>query len=115
MVRADQTAIGLTLTNLVDNAIRYSGASRFLRLAAHCTGASVVFEIEDKGTGIAAEDVPHITRRFFRGRGVATGGSGLGLAIAQRIVADHGGVLKVTSALGTGTIVSVTLPIDISV
>lgn len=110
-VRADRTAIGLTLTNLVDNAIRYAGTSRFLRLAAHHRGDSVVFEVEDKGQGIAPEDVPNVTRRFFRGRGAATGGSGLGLAIAQRIVADHGGTLQVTSALGSGTTVSVTLPL----
>lgn len=110
-VRADRTAIGLTLTNLVDNAIRYAGTSRFLRLAAHHRGNSVVFEVEDKGQGIAPEDVPNVTRRFFRGRGAATGGSGLGLAIAQRIVADHHGTLHVTSALGSGTTVSVTLPV----
>ena len=110
-VRADRTAIGLTLTNLVDNAIRYAGTSRFLRLAAHHRGNAVVFEVEDKGQGIAPEDVPNVTRRFFRGRGAATGGSGLGLAIAQRIVADHHGTLHVTSALGSGTTVSVTLPV----
>ena len=110
-VRADRTAIGLTLTNLVDNAIRYSGTSRFLRLAAHRHGPSVIFEVEDRGVGIAAEDVPHVTRRFFRGRGAATGGSGLGLAIAQRIVTDHGGILRVTSTQGAGTTVSVTLPV----
>ena len=110
-VRADRTAIGLTLTNLVDNAIRYSGTSRFLRLAAHRNGPSVFFEVEDWGVGIAPEDVPHVTRRFFRGRGAATGGSGLGLAIAQRIVTDHGGTLRVTSAQGSGTTVGVTLPV----
>ena len=110
-VRADRTAIGLTLTNLVDNAIRYAGTSRFLRLAAHHRGNAVVFEVEDKGQGIAPEDVPNVTRRFFRGRGAATGGSGLGLAIAQRIVADHHGTLQVASALGSGTTVSVTLPV----
>ena len=74
-------------------------------------GPSVIFEVEDRGVGIAAEDVPHVTRRFFRGRGAATGGSGLGLAIAQRIVTDHGGILRVTSTQGAGTTVSVTLPV----
>jgi len=109
-VRADRTAIGLALTNLVDNAMRYSGESRFLRLGAHKEGDRVVFAVQDKGVGIAAADIPNVTRRFFRGKGAATGGSGLGLAIAQRIVADHQGTLRVDSTLGTGTTVSFSLP-----
>ena len=110
-VRADRTALGLALTNLVDNAIRYSGESRFLRLGAHREGDRVVFAVEDKGVGIAADDLPNVTRRFFRGKGAASGGSGLGLAIAQRIVADHQGVLQVSSTLGAGTTVSFSLPV----
>lgn len=109
-VRADRTAIGLALTNLVDNAMRYSGESRFLRLGAHRDGDRVVFAVEDKGLGIAADDIPNVTRRFFRGKGAAAGGSGLGLAIAQRIVTDHQGTLHVASSLGAGTTVSFSLP-----
>ncbi len=110
LVRADRTAIGLALTNLVDNAIRYSGGKRFLRLAAHREGESVTFAVEDHGAGIAPEDLPNVTRRFFRGRGAASGGSGLGLAIAQRIVADHRGRLSVSSTVEVGTTVSFSLP-----
>jgi signal transduction histidine kinase len=110
LVRADRTAIGLALTNLVDNAMRYSGESRFLRLGSHRDGSRVTFAVEDKGVGIAAEDLPNVTRRFFRGRSAVAGGSGLGLAIAQRIVADHQGVLDVSSTLGSGTTVSFSLP-----
>lgn len=110
LVRADRTAIGLTLTNLVDNAIRYAGTNRFLRLAAHRSDGTVVFAVEDRGAGIAPEDLPNVTRRFFRGKGAASGGSGLGLAIAQRIVSDHGGTLSVSSTVGSGTTVSFCLP-----
>ncbi|MGE0394652.1 MAG: sensor histidine kinase [Vicinamibacterales bacterium] len=110
-VRADRTAIGLALTNLVDNAMRYAGQSRFLRLGAHRDGDRVTFAVEDRGAGIAAEDLPNVTRRFFRGKGAAAGGSGLGLAIAQRIVADHQGTLHVASTLGSGTTVSFSLPV----
>lgn len=110
-VRADRTAIGLALTNLVDNAMRYSRDSRFLRLGAHRDGTRVTFTVEDKGVGIAADDLPNVTRRFFRGKGAAAGGSGLGLAIAQRIMTDHQGTLQVASTLGAGTTISVSLPV----
>lgn len=109
-VRADRTAIGLAVTNLVDNAIRYAGPGRFLRLGARRDGHQVIFEVEDHGVGIAEADLPHVTRRFFRGQGAASGGSGLGLAIVQRIVADHGGTLQVRSTPGQGTTVAFTLP-----
>ncbi len=67
-------------------------------------------DVIDSGIGISAEELPHVTRKFVRGKAVQSGGSGLGLAIATRIARDHGGRLEIESAVGSGTTVTVTLP-----
>ena len=71
--------------------------------------------VTDRGDGIAAEHIPHLTRRFYRtdpGRSRASGGTGLGLAIVKHIVERHRGRLDVESTVGEGTRVTVTLPLD---
>jgi len=109
-IRGDRTACLLLFDNLVDNAIRYSPAEKWLRIRARAVGASVIVAITDRGMGIPADELAQVTRRFFRGRSAGSGGSGLGLAIASRIAADHHGSLKIESAVGAGTTVTVTLP-----
>ena len=109
-VRGDRTACMLLFDNLVDNAIRYSPGERRIRIEARRAGNKVSIAVADRGSGIPAEELPLVTRRFFRGRRAGTGGSGLGLAIASRIAADHGGTLRIESAAGSGTTVTVTLP-----
>jgi len=109
-IRGDRTACLLLFDNLVDNAIRYSPSEKRLRIQARAAGASVIVAIADRGTGIPADELPQVTRRFFRGRSASSGGSGLGLAIASRIAADHHGSLTIESAVGAGTTVTVTLP-----
>ena len=109
-VRADRTAFALLLDNLIDNAIRYSNAEKWLAVRAAAAGDTVVIEVRDHGMGILRDEIAQVTRRFFRGRGAGTGGSGLGLAIADRIANDHGGRLAIESEPGTGTTVRLTLP-----
>jgi signal transduction histidine kinase len=111
-VRGDRTAMGLLLDNLVDNAIRYSPESRFLRIGAHRENGRVVIEVCDKGRGIPEDELDLVTRKFFRGRHLTSHGSGLGLAIVQRIVTDHDGELGISSNVNVGTTVSVRLPIS---
>lgn len=111
LVRADPTALGLVLNNLLDNAIRYSRDRRHVTVAARRSGEAVVLSVADQGIGIPESEIGSVTRRFFRGRHSVSGGSGLGLAIVDRIVSDHGGGLAITSVAGAGTTVSVTLPI----
>lgn len=111
LVRADRTAMGLMLDNLVDNAIRYSPTLRWLRIAARRGGDGLItLDVSDKGRGIPKDELDQVTRRFFRGRGAVSNGSGLGLAIVKRIVTDHGGRLEIRSVVDTGTTVSVTIP-----
>jgi signal transduction histidine kinase len=111
LVRADATALGLLLDNLVDNAIRYSPTTRFLRITARPHRDMVTLDVGDQGCGIPADEIEYVTRRFFRGRQMVANGTGLGLAIVKRIVADHGGRLAINSAVNVGTTVSVSLPI----
>ena len=70
------------------------------------TAQGVEVTVSDTGTGIRAEDLPHVFERFYRGeksRNRGTGGAGLGLAIARGIVQAHGGKIEVESELSKGT------------
>ncbi len=109
-IRADRAAVELALSNVIDNAIRYSRGSRHLTIAAWADGGMVVLQVRDSGVGITAEELPHVRRRFVRGRGTSEGGSGLGLAICDRILSDHGGSLTIDSQPGVGTAVSLRFP-----
>jgi signal transduction histidine kinase len=111
LVKADRTAMMLTLDNLVDNAIRYSPDRQFIRISARRDGANVVIEVQDHGTGISRQELSTVRRKFARGRLAGAGGSGLGLAIVSRIVADHKGTFVLDSEPGTGTKAKVYLPI----
>ena len=110
LIRGDRTALRLALDNVVDNAIRYGGAQRWLAIRACSRDTHVVIDIEDHGAGIPADELPNIHRKFVRGRFAVPGGSGLGLAIVSRIVADHGGRLTIQSTPGSGTTASLSLP-----
>ena len=111
LVEGDPNALSLLLNNLIDNAIRYSKDEHWLGVSAHTNGTSVTIEVSDHGTGIPADELSRVTRKFFRGRSAVSGGSGLGLAIVDRIVTDHGGTMDIRSQAGQGTTVSVTLPV----
>ncbi len=110
-VRGDGSALALMLDNLIDNVIRHSRTGRDVRVRVETRGtAAVVLDVIDTGGGIAADEVRHVTRKFYRGRQAGDGGTGLGLAIASRIAGDHGGSLRVLSEPGVGTTVRVVLP-----
>jgi two-component system phosphate regulon sensor histidine kinase PhoR len=110
LARADRTAMMLALDNLIDNAIRYSAHDRFIRISARRDGRNVLIEVQDRGIGIPAEELPNVRRKFVRGRLARTDGSGLGLAIVSRIVADHKGTFVLKSAVGSGTTARIHIP-----
>jgi signal transduction histidine kinase len=109
-IRADSTALGLVLINLIDNAIRYSGEQKWLRITASRQGEEISIAIADHGDGIPADEMRHVQRKFYRGRRARSDGSGLGLALAERIIRDHGGSLTLQSSVGQGTTVVILLP-----
>ena len=109
-VRADRTALVLALDNLIDNAIRYSAEAKTVSVRASGQADHVRFDVIDRGVGIHADDLPQVRRRFVRGRTARGPGNGLGLAIVNRIAADHGGALEITSEVGRGTTVTLIIP-----
>jgi two-component system sensor histidine kinase MprB len=106
--------LGRAINNLIDNAVKYSppGARIEIHLAtADRPGEGAQLTVRDHGPGIAAEDLPHIFDRFYRGA-EARGrpGSGLGLAIVRQVVEQHGGSIAAEAAPGGGTSMRVRLP-----
>jgi len=111
-VRVDPTAFRQILTNLVENAVRYTREGS-VTLRTRRSDEGVWVDVSDTGIGIAAEHLPRIFERFYRvdaGRSRADGGTGLGLAIVRHLVDAHGGRLEASSAVGRGTTISVLLP-----
>jgi len=112
-IHADPERLAQVLGNLINNALRYTPDGGRITLAARTHGSAVVLEVQDNGAGIAADALPHIFDRFYRGdpaRGQANGESGLGLAIAKSIVEAHGGTITATSAPGQETTFTIALP-----
>jgi signal transduction histidine kinase len=92
----DPHLLGRAITNVLENAVRYTPEGGAIRLDWSADGGQWRFSVCDSGPGITAEDLPHLFAPFYRGeasRNRATGGAGLGLAIAQRIMRAHGGAL----------------------
>lgn len=103
------------VANLIDNALKFCPAGARITLAARATGGRVEVSVADTGPGIAAADLPHLFDRFYQSRqsvapATGEGGKGLGLAIVKRIVELHDGIVSVTSTLGSGTKVVLSVP-----
>lgn len=111
LVNADRTSIVLALDNLIDNAMRYSGTSREMSIVGRALNGHIEIAVGDRGVGIATDELERVKGRFARGRSAQGHGSGLGLAIVNRIVSDHGGVLRIESVKNAGTTATVTLPL----
>lgn len=110
---ADRERMLQVLRILVDNAQRYTPGGGRIVLGARRFGGRILFSVADTGAGIAHEDLPHVFDRFYRAdrsRARSTGGAGLGLAIARGIIEAHAGRLRLNSAIGQGTTVTVDLP-----
>jgi two-component system, OmpR family, sensor histidine kinase SenX3 len=105
--------IATAVTNLVENAIAYSGDDTKVTLTVRQDDAWIEIDVADQGIGIAPDDVDRIFERFYRAdqaRSRATGGTGLGLAIVKHIATNHGGRVDVTSELGGGSTFTLRLP-----
>ena len=99
------------LGNLVTNALRHTPSGGRITLHAELGAAVVRFMVEDTGSGIAPEELPHLFDRFWHGRHAAQRGSGLGLPLVRGIVHAHGGAVDVSSAIGVGSRFGFTIPI----
>lgn len=110
--RADESLLRHIFSNLISNAVKYSPAGTPVRFRARREGADAVFEIQDQGIGIPAEDMPKLFEAFSRCGNVGeVPGTGLGLVIVKRCVELHGGRLDIDSKPGEGSTFTVRLPL----
>ena len=110
---ADADRLAQVFANLLDNALKYTPNGGTVMLTAQLGSGGAVVTVADTGSGIPAEDLPHIFERFYRvEKSKAAGrGYGLGLAITKEIVQAHGGAISVESVSGLGTKFTVRLPL----
>jgi len=102
----DSEAVSQILSNLLDNAIKYTPESGRIEVRVAHFGTQPFLEVRDTGVGIAEEDIPHIFERFYRadrGRSRENGSIGLGLSIAQAIAKDHSAQIVVRSLPNGGS------------
>jgi two-component system phosphate regulon sensor histidine kinase PhoR len=101
------------VVNLVDNAIKYSDPGKSVFVEAARRGDTLEISVRDGGCGIATEHLPRVFERFYRvdkSRSREMGGTGLGLAIVKHIALAHGGSVAAESALGRGSVFTITIP-----
>lgn len=113
-IKADRIRITEVLTNLVANALNYTGPKGSITVSIEYKDNMVVTHVQDTGQGIPREALPHLFSKFFRVSGKLEQGSkgtGLGLYISKEIVAMHGGKIWVESELGKGSTFSFALPL----
>jgi len=105
MVSGDIALMERVLENLIENAIRYTPAGGSVTVSIVPEEGKLIVRVADTGTGIAAESMPYIFDRFYRGEDAASrgAGAGLGLAIAKRILELHGTSLRAQSKVNAGT------------
>jgi len=115
LVRCDSEAVSQILSNLLDNAIKYTHSGGRIAVGARQDGDHVEFHVRDTGIGIPEEDLPRLFERFYRvdkARSREMGGTGLGLSIVKHLVAAQEGVTRVESRVGEGSTFFFTLPLD---
>jgi two-component system phosphate regulon sensor histidine kinase PhoR len=112
-VICDSYAVHQVFGNLISNALRYAASGKKIIIGAQEQAGGIEFFVRDFGPGIASEHLPRIFERFYRvdkARSRESGGTGLGLAIVKHIVLNHGGAVRVESAVGHGTTFFFLLP-----
>lgn len=109
----DRDRLKQVVLNLLQNAVQHTPEQGHISVSVHAVDGSGVIQVADDGDGVAADDLPHVFERFYRGPGSADkpGGVGLGLAITKALVDAHHGKIAVESAPNQRTTFTVTLPL----
>lgn len=114
LFKGDRDKLVQILTNVINNALKYTPNAGTVTLSDVSKGNMVGFLIKDEGLGISEQDLPHIFERFFRGdksRDRKTGGVGVGLSIVKALVEAHKGTIHVESEPGKGTAFTILFPL----
>lgn len=112
-VEVDRRAVVRALTNLIDNAVRYSEADQQVTVSVEVLESAVAISVKDDGVGIPRAELERVFERFYRvdrARSRETGGTGLGLAIVRHVAENHGGRVLVESKPGDGSTFTIELP-----
>ena len=111
-MEADPLRLGQVLTNLLENAAKFSGEGTPIRVVIEPAGRGAALCVEDRGPGIPPEEVPRLFDRYFQAQRARTKrrGLGLGLFITKGLVEAHGGAITAESGLGAGTVFRGWLP-----
>ncbi len=110
LVKVDDVLIEQLMTNLLENAAKYTPPGSEIEIAAQAAPGSVVVEVRDRGPGFGDRDVNRLFEKFYRGRTDGARGVGLGLAIAQAIVRAHRGEISALNRPGGGATIRFSLP-----
>ncbi|MGP1614462.1 MAG: phosphate regulon sensor histidine kinase PhoR [Pollutimonas bauzanensis] len=109
-----ETELASAVSNLLTNAIRYTPKDGTITVSWYLTeDGHACYSVQDTGIGIASQDIPRLTERFYRvdrGRSRATGGTGLGLAITKHVAMRHNADLTIHSRFGAGSLFSLVFP-----
>ncbi len=111
----DETRIVQVLTNLVDNAAKFSAEGSQILIGAQPSKKEIIVNVTDQGIGIPTEHLGKVFDRFYQAEAIVSGakrGTGLGLSICQTIIAAHGGQIWVESKVGEGSRFSFSLPVN---
>jgi len=111
-ILADPDLFEMAISNLLDNAVKYSQPPARIEIRLHQEGNEILLEIQDNGIGIPEGDIPHIFDRFYtvdKARSRKSGGAGLGLSIVKTIIDKHDGKITVVSRKGKGTTFTIAL------
>jgi signal transduction histidine kinase len=112
-IQADRSSVAQAVSNLIDNAIKYSGDAREVNVRAYAGDGLITIAVRDQGIGIEEEERDRVFERFYRGGDALTRsvkGSGLGLTLVEQIAQAHHGSVRVVSHVGRGSTFSITLP-----
>src|SRR5262249_17431633 len=111
-IAGDPSRIRQLVTNLVDNAIRFTEPGGSVTVGVEGVADRAILRVADTGIGIPAEHLPHIFERFYQADAArASGGCGLGLSICRWIARAHGGTIEARNAPGRGTVFMVMVPL----
>jgi two-component system, OmpR family, sensor histidine kinase KdpD len=115
LVRLDPHLIAAALSHLLENAAQYSSAPSPIEVRAAVSDEGLILAVRDHGRGVAADEMPHVFERFYRGAAgrIGRSGTGMGLAIARGVLALDGGRISVENCADGGARFTIVVPADV--